>query len=98
MEESLKAIVIKQPWINLILGGKKTWEIRSRTVHTRGVIGLIEGGSGKVVGLARLTGCIGPMTAEQLAEHFSKHQVPPERMLEVPYESFYAWELAGVRR
>lgn len=98
VDEFLKAIVIKRPWIDLILAGKKTWEIRSRAVNTRGVIGLIEGGSGKVVGLARLTGCLGPMTAEQVTEHLSKHQVPPERMSEVPYKSFYAWELADVRR
>ncbi len=98
MEESLKAIVIKQPWIDLILSGEKTWEIRSRSVRARGVIGLIEGGSGKVAGLTRLVGCVGPLDRDQLASQFGKHRVPPQRMSEVPYTSFYAWELADARR
>jgi hypothetical protein len=95
---SLKAIVIKAPWIDLILEGKKTWEIRSRRAHPRDVIGLIRGGSGTVVGLACLKRCIGPFTADELARHFELHQVPPDRMNEVPYEQFFAWELADVRR
>jgi hypothetical protein len=98
MEDSLKGIVIKRPWIDLILAGEKTWEIRSGPVKARGVIGLIEGGSGNVVGLARLVGCKGPLDRDELGRQFQKHRVPPERMSEVPYESFYAWELAEARR
>lgn len=95
---SLKGIVIKQPWIGLILEGKKTWEIRSRPVKLRGPVGLVQGGSGKVMGIGRIVGCIGPMSRDEVLRHFEKHRVPPERMHEVDYEQFYAWELADVRR
>jgi hypothetical protein len=57
---SLKAIVIKAPWIDLILEGKKTWEIRSRRANPRDVIGLIRGGSGIVGALPVLSGASVP--------------------------------------
>src|SRR5687768_5595905 len=98
MSESLKGIVIKQPWTDLILDGSKTWEIRSRRARPQRVVALIRSGSGRIVGLARLARCVGALSAEQLAQLIAKHRVPPERMHEVPYREFFAWELTDVRR
>ena len=45
-----RALIIRQPWIDLILSGEKRWEMRSRSTNIRGRIGLIEQGTGLIVG------------------------------------------------
>jgi len=45
-----RALIVKKPWIDLILSGQKTWEMRSRPTKIRGRIGLIEQGTGLIVG------------------------------------------------
>jgi len=94
----MRALVIKSPWIELILDGKKTWEVRSRATAVRERIALIRSKSGQIFGTAELVACHGPFSREQMMVERDKHQVPPERMSEVDYEHFYAWELKNVRR
>ena len=53
-----RGLIIKQPWIELILSGKKTWEMRSRPTHIRGKIGLIEQGTGLIVGEVEIIDCL----------------------------------------
>jgi len=53
-----KSLIIKQPWIDLILRGEKVWEMRSRATHIRGRIGLIEQGTGLIIGEGELVDCI----------------------------------------
>jgi hypothetical protein len=50
--------------MHLILDGPKSWEIRRGRCLIRELIGLIESGSGMVVGVAELTDCVGPLTRE----------------------------------
>jgi hypothetical protein len=50
----MKGLIIKEPWISLILSRKKTWELRSRDTRVRGRIALIRKGSGTVIGVAEL--------------------------------------------
>jgi len=42
----MHALVIRPQWIEKILAGKKTWEIRGSRTAIRGIIGLIPSGSG----------------------------------------------------
>lgn len=51
----MKALIIRQPWIDMILSGHKSWEMRSRPTKIRGEIALIEAGTGLVVGACNLT-------------------------------------------
>ena len=37
----LQGLVIDEPWIGMLLAGKKTWEMRSAPTSKRGTIGLI---------------------------------------------------------
>ena len=50
----MKGLVIRSPWIDHILAGKKTWEMRTRATSTRGRIALIKAGSGLIYGTAEL--------------------------------------------
>ncbi|MBN1187457.1 MAG: ASCH domain-containing protein [Bacteroidales bacterium] len=52
---TLSAIPIREPWIDMILDGEKTWEIRSKFTKKIGLVGLIRSKSGTVVGIANLS-------------------------------------------
>jgi hypothetical protein len=54
----MKGLIIKSPWLDKILTGEKTWEIRSRRTHLRGTIGIIKSGSGQVFGTVELVNCL----------------------------------------
>ena len=44
------ALVVKKPWIDYLLNGSKTWEVRGSATKRRGWIHLAESGSGKLIG------------------------------------------------
>jgi hypothetical protein len=51
---SAVGLVIKSPWIEKILAGETTWEIRGRNTKLRGRIALIKSRSGKIYGTCRI--------------------------------------------
>jgi hypothetical protein len=69
-------LVIDQPWVGLIADRKKTWEMRTRPTKVRGWIGLIEKGTGTVIGMACLTGSLPALSRNAHHLHFKKHRVP----------------------
>lgn len=89
----LKGLIIRSPWIEKILAGEKTWELRKKRTNIRGHIALIRGGSGLVVGTAILKDCVGPMSRLQLREHLSKHHASDEVLSALNYEAPFAWVL-----
>ena len=52
-----RALIIKKCWLDKILNDGKVWEMRSTRTSITGKIGLIESGSGLIIGEAVLTGC-----------------------------------------
>jgi ASCH domain len=78
----LKALIIRSPYIELILAGQKTWEMRSWRNHWRGPVALIKKGSLQVSGVADLTEVIGRMSDDERLASQSKHCVLPEVWLE----------------
>ncbi len=91
--EAFPGLMIKRPWVDLIMSGKKTWEIRGSKTNKRGFIGLIPSKSGHVEGVARLVNVVGPLTLEQYQQHQPKHQIPQEHLTKLPYKKTYAWVL-----
>jgi hypothetical protein len=90
----LCGLLIRRPWIDLILEGSKTWEIRGTRTGKRGRIGLIESGTGTVVGVAKLVDVTGPLTLSELAGNaskagFLKHEPLPK----LPYQRIFGWVL-----
>jgi hypothetical protein len=51
---TLSGIPIREPWIDMILAGKKTWEIRSKVTKKIGPVALIRSGSGTIVATAKI--------------------------------------------
>jgi len=91
-----KGFVIDDPWIRMILGGKKDWEMRSTLTNHRGWFGLIRKGSGLVVGLAFLERTSGRYDNEQLLIHIQHHKVPENHFRETGYNWRYAWHVSNV--
>jgi hypothetical protein len=95
----VKALLIRQPWIDMILDGRKTWELRGSRTAVRGTIALVEAGSGHIVGTARLADVIGPVASTQLRHTTALHGVPSVDLRDPPrYANTYAWVLTTVRR
>lgn len=76
----MKAIIIDEPWISLILSGQKTWEMRKGVCKLRGAVALIRKGSGQVVGVARIVNSLHPLeSADAYAEAEPQHRIPRAR-------------------
>lgn len=73
-----KGLVIREPWIDLILSGEKSWEMRSTRISFRSWIGLIRKGSGLVSGIARIESVGDALSAREMIETFDKHRIPQE--------------------
>ena len=73
--------MIKQFWMDKILDGHKTLEIRKRRVKQ--VIGkriwLAASGSSATFGSVEVVACLGPLTQSEWDKLRSKHLVPQER-------------------
>jgi hypothetical protein len=94
---TLNAVPIKTPYVDWILEGKKTWEIRSRSTNIRGRIALIRSKSLTVVGTCDIADVIGPLTEQDVRRHASsKMGVSPADAYGM--EGYYAWVLEDVRR
>lgn len=71
-----RGLIIADPWIEHILGGRKDWEMRSQATSVRGWFGLIRKGSGTVVGLARLVDCGRALDQAEMIANFDPHRIP----------------------
>jgi hypothetical protein len=91
-----RALVIRPEWLERILAGEKTWEIRGAATHIRGRIGLIGSGSGEVSGEAELVDCLGPLTYRGLVGSRVHHRV--EDVGRITYAKPHAWVLRNAKR
>lgn len=90
----MNALIVKEPWVSLILDGKKTWEIRGSRTQIRGTIALIKSGTGKVLGTVELVDSK-ELTPEEYASNQDKHCVPVESFASMPYKRTHAWVLVN---
>lgn len=74
-----RALIIRRPYIGQILCGLKLWEMRSSATKIRGRIGLIEAGSGLIVGEAQIVG-VREIPKSETAWHETRHyhRIPKE--------------------
>ena len=84
-----KALVVKKKWLDLILAGQKTWEIRGSSTSKRGWVHFAESqAGGKLRGRAVLVNCF-PLRKKSFGLYYKMHCVPSLTM--VPYKTVYAW-------
>lgn len=92
------ALIIREPWIGLILSGKKTWEMRSLPTKKRGKDRLDTKGHRSCGRHCRLVDCLPPLDIDVYMDHFDRHQIP-EHMLEAVEEKrwVYPWVISDAR-
>jgi len=87
-----RSLVVREPWASLIVGGRKTWEIRRYPTRIRGRIGIVSGRG--LIGAVRLVEVLGPFSVEELVVHIEKHLAPEEVLREYAGGGeLYAWVL-----
>jgi hypothetical protein len=107
------ALYIQSHWCDLILAGKKTWEIRGSACHLRGRFCIAESSTGMLIGEATLIDCkvVGTRGADgalrpapdapddflELPEHTSKHCIQDTSIIKYKKKVF-AWVLSNVAR
>jgi hypothetical protein len=89
------ALVVKKQWIDYILDGSKTWEIRGSATTKRTWVHLAQSGTSKLVGGAQLVDCK-HILRSQFMKHKALHRVPSLAI--VKYRTIYAWVLRNARR
>jgi hypothetical protein len=95
----MDALVIRRPWIDKILGGCKTWEMRGSRTQKRGRIALIQSGSGTIVGVADLDGVIVPLTQSEFIANAGLSGITRKQAAQpLAYKHLYAWVLARAQR
>lgn len=95
----MRGLIIRTEPLNNILAGRKTWEIRGTRTKIRGTIGLIESGSGTIVGCCELIDCVGPLSLSEMQRTVEKHGITLEHLEHnLPYLNPYAWVLSKARR
>ena len=92
----MKCLIIKKEHLDNILNNGKVWEMRSTKTNIRGRIGLIEAGSGLIMGEASLIHCRQPFAGDQeAAAWFRKHLVHRFDLLK---KWRYPWVLDNVKK
>jgi len=84
----MKGLIIKEPYIDWILEGKKKWEIRGSNTNIRGRICLIKSGSKKIYGEVDLVDCF-ELDLDKYNEYCVEMYGNSEK--ELPYKKTYAW-------
>jgi hypothetical protein len=94
----IKGLIIDSPHIELILAGRKRWEMRATGTRQRGTIALIRRDSGTVVGVADLVDSLGPLTENELLATGALHLIPSQRLRSMAVVKYrYAWVLENAR-
>lgn len=89
-----RGLLIRSPHIERILGGRKTWEIRSSATQMRERIALIRSGSGQIVGTCNVVGVVGPLSLADLKANARKAGFRAEDITSLPYgRRTFAWVL-----
>ena len=101
-----RTLIIMPEFLEWILSGHKTWEMRTQPTKIRGAIALSEKGDKKIMGICCLAECIGPLTVEEYIKNARKMNRTKKELeskredLEIDFilSDYYAWVLTDVRR
>lgn len=91
----MDCLIIRKVHLDKILAGTKTWEIRGSRTHKRGRIGLIESGSGTIVGECDLIACTDKLNLNEYLRNQDKHLSNKDKL---PYNTTFGWILTKPKR
>lgn len=88
----IDCLILIKPWLEKILSGEKDMEIRGCSTHKRGVIGLIESGSGEIKGFATVSDCL-ELDKQTFGSSIERHQIRGDVWDKLPYKRKFGWIL-----
>ena len=89
-------LIVKNPWLDLILSKDKTWEIRDAQTKQRGKVHLaLSGAGGRIVGQCHITDSVA-IDKITLRTTFPKHRI--KDLARITYRRPHAWVLSKARR
>ena len=89
-------LIVKNPWLDLILSRDKTWEIRDAQTKQRGKIHLaLSGAGGRIVGQCHITDSVA-IDKITLRTTFPRHRI--KDLARITYRRPHAWVLSKARR
>ena len=89
-------LVVKNPWLDLILSRRKTWEIRDAPTKQRGNIHLaLSGAGGRIVGQCHIIDSFA-IDKGALGTKYAKHRI--EDLALITYRRPHVWVLSKARR
>lgn len=89
-----RALIIKEHWLNEMFYNGKVWEMRTQKTNIRGKIGLIQSGTGMIIGEANLFNC-SKEPIEKIQEYIKYHRIVDLNLLD---KWKYAWHLKEIRK
>ena len=90
-----RALIIKKPWVDLILNGAKIWEIRGAPTSCRGPVFLAASGKKALVGRVTIVDCF-EISHDELPGFVTQHCIADCSL--VRYARVFAWVLEGAER
>jgi hypothetical protein len=95
----MRGLLIRQPYIDMILDGLKIWEMRGRRCSFREKIALIQSGTNTVVGIADISDCLGPLSDKERLAAADRHCVSPDEWLNPQFADYrFVWVLSNAKR
>jgi predicted transcriptional regulator len=92
-------IIVQGEWLELLLNGQKTWELRTMKTNKRERVALAQSGTSLLLGDVTITGCI-ELDDVLVRANIHKHGVPLHRLAEYVRDDkkIFAWQIALPRR
>jgi hypothetical protein len=90
-----KGLIIKKVWLDKIFDEGKVWEMRSTKTNLRGKVGLIESGTGLIMGEVIIDGCSENAISPTNYDLVKYHKVIEIVLLK---KWKYAWFLSKAKR
>lgn len=95
-----RGLLIRQPFAEWIVTGKKTWEIRGSATKVRGRIAIIASGTGTIVGTCELCDVEGPLKLKDVRANARKLNFRPNEISGPLYygDRTHAWVMRAAKR
>ena len=86
-----KALIVKPYWVDFLLKGEKTLEIRGSHTQIRGTIGVVKSGTGLIYGTVEVVESVA-LDDKTYEERRSEHRVPAP-FEDIPYRQVCGWKV-----
>ena len=93
--KQIYGLIIRKEWLDKILSGEKTWELRTANTYHRGLVFLIESGSGLIRGYTHIQDSI-RLNESLYTWNRDKHCV--DKSFADCHWTSYAWVLSDTHR